>query len=143
MLLGVLLLVLACADESETPTATTATETPTSGLSLNVTTGGLACYGKLVDDWISDFGDLDEIAGLPSMDEAATDWWLNSSDAQWWRRWDGTPLISAEDLTQFPAEGDAVAFRDAEGNAQIVIFGLRLGNGTWIIDRGESCYYER
>ena len=99
---------------------------------------GLACYGERSEGWTYDF-DPDHVVGLPTVDEAATLWWQKESVSRWWRSRDGTYTISAEDLTQHLNEDNTVAFRDAEGNAQVVVYAAQLPDGSWIIEGGSSC----
>ncbi len=58
-----------------------------------------------------------------------------------WHSRDGTPDISAEDLTQHPSEDNTVAFRDGEGNAQVLAYATQLPDGSWVIEGGTSCVY--
>lgn len=145
-----------------TPTETTSTPTPTPEPTLYVHSSGLACYGKYSVGW-EDMIDPDQAVGFPTLEEAATDWWQNASEARLWHQRDGSSSISAQDLTQSPPTSPpkgrgsagsginpedqptppptAIYYRDHKGNAQIVIYGYQLDNGYWIILRGESCTY--
>ena len=98
----------------------------------------MACYGELSQGWDDDF-DPDLVIGFPSVDEAASHWWQKESVGRWWRSRDGTYSISAEDLTQYPSEDNSVAFRDASGSAQVVVYAAQLPDGSWIIDAGTGC----
>ena len=125
------------------PTIATSTDptpagTPTPAPTIYVHKSDLACYGEHSEGWNSDF-DPDLVVGFPTVDEAAAHWWQNESVARWWRSRDGTYSISAEDLTQYPSVDNSVAFRDASGNAQVVVYAAQLPDGSWIIDAGTSC----
>ena len=149
------------------PTIATSTEkapapTPSPEPTLYAHQSGLACYGRYLSGWEDEI-DYDQAVGFPTLEEAATDWWQNASEARWWHERDGSSSISADDLTQSPptsppkgrgsaASGinpedqptpppTAIYYRDGNGNAQIVIYGYQLDNGNWIIWRGESCNY--
>ena len=127
------------------PNIVTSTEmipasTPTPEPTLYVHKSGLACYGELSEGWNYDFVP-DLVVGFPSVDEAAAHWWQNESEARAWHSRDGTYSISAEDLTQYPSEDNSVAFRDASGNAQVVVYAAQLPDGSWIIDAGTGCVY--
>ncbi len=121
-----------------TPAAPTITPAPKPEPTLFVHSSGLACYGKYSTSWTRGI-DPDQVVGLPTLDEAAALWWSRESIGRWWQGRDGRYSISAEDLIQHPSRDDTVAFRDGEGNAQVVLHALQLSDGTWIIDRGESC----
>lgn len=64
---------------------------------------------------------------------------MNEAVGRWWKGRDGTYSISAEDLTQYPSQENSAAFRDAEGNAQVVLHAAQLPDGSWIIEAGTSC----
>ena len=135
---------------------------PHSEPTVNPQPSGLACYGLYISGW-EDMIDPDAAMGFPTLEEAATDWWQNSSQARWWHQRDGSSSISAEDLTQSPptsrpkARGSAASgindddqpqppptaiyYRDDRGNAQIVIYGMQLADENWVIYRGEFCSY--
>lgn len=116
------------------------TSTPTPEPTPYLHRSGLACYGERSVGWTYNL-DPDLVVGFPSEDEAATHWWQNESEARWWHSRDGTDTISAEDLTQHPSQDHTVAFRDAKGNAQIVVYAAQLPDGSWIIDQGTACVY--
>ena len=83
---------------------------------------------------------LDLVVGFPSVDEAASHWWQNESVGSVVAQTAmGHTDISAEDLTQQPSQDNSVAFRDAEGNAQVVLYAVQLPDGSWIIDAGAAC----
>ena len=111
--------------------------TPTPEPTLYVHSSGLACYGGLSEDWHDDYADYP--VGVPTVDEAAALWWKKNSVGRWWIDRDGRYTISAEDLTQHPSDGKTVAFRDSEGNAQVLAYAFQLPDGNWIIASGESC----
>lgn len=134
-------------DPTNEPVATTATQvsaepspapTATPEPTLYVHSSGLACYGDRSSSWNSDF-DPDLVTGVPTVDEAAALWWMKNSVGRWWQDRDGTYTISADDLTQHPSENNAVAFRDSEGNAQVVLYAAQLPDGNWIIEARTSC----
>ncbi|WP_419928254.1 hypothetical protein [Candidatus Poriferisocius sp.] len=83
--------------------------------------------------------DPDHVVGVPTVDEAAALWWKRESVGRWWKGRDGRYSISARDLTQQLSQDDSVAFRDAEGNAQVVLYAAQLPDGNWIIDAGAAC----
>ncbi len=122
------------------PTATIPADTPTPEPTLYLHSSGLACYGEYSQSWHYDFFTGD-VVGFPTPDEAATHWWQNESEARWWHSRDGTSSISAEDLTQHPSQDNSVAFRDARGNAQILVYATQLQDSGWIIDTGQACHY--
>lgn len=126
------------APTTPTPAAPTITPTPKPEPTLFVHSSGLACYGKHSTSW-TDMFDPGQVVGLPTLEEAAALWWSRESIGRWWQGRDGRYSISAEDLIQHPSRDDTVTFRDGEGNAQVVLHALQLSDGTWIIDRGESC----
>ena len=149
------LLAAACGTDDDTatpvptnePAATTSAQataepspapTPTPEPTLYVHGSGLACYGELSVSWNDGHGP-DFLVGVPTVDEAAALWWKKNSLGRWWKGRDGRYSISAEDLTQHLSQDDSVAFRDAEGNAQVVLYAAQLPDGNWIIDAGAAC----
>lgn len=124
---------------------------------------GLVCYEVGLRSW-EDPPSRVEAAGFPTLEEAATNWWHNSPEAQMWHQRDGTPSISAEDLTQSPPSslppprGSAASginpetapksppvyiyFRDDRQHAQIVIAGHQRDDGNWIISSSQHCAYD-
>ncbi len=87
----------------------------------------------------NDHNDPDLVVGVPTVDEAAALWWKKNSVGRWWPDRDGRYTIGAEDLTQHPSEDNTVAFRESEGNAQVVLRAMQLADGNWIIDAGAAC----
>ncbi|MCY3861162.1 MAG: hypothetical protein OXG67_04225 [bacterium] len=135
-------------DPTAAPVAATAAQvdaepslapTPTPEPTLYVQSSGLACYGERSSSWNSDYFDPDLVIGVPTVDEAAALWWKKNSVGRWWPDRDGRYTIGAEDLTQHLSQDDSVAFRDAEGNAQVVLYAAQLPDGNWIIDAGAAC----
>ena len=110
---------------------------PTPEPTLYVHSSGLACYGEQSVSWNDNH--LDLVVGVPTVDEAAALWWKKNSVGRWWPDRDGRYTIGAEDLTQHLSQDDSVAFRDGEGNAQVVLYAAELPNGNWIIDAGAAC----
>ena len=136
-------------DPTAAPVAATAAQvdaepspapTPTPEPTLYVHSSGLACYGDRSTGWHYNFVP-DLVVGFPSVDEAASHWWQNESEGRWWHSRDGTPDISAEDLTQHASEDNTVAFRDSEGNAQVLAYAIQLPDGSWVIEGGTACAY--
>ena len=146
-----------------TPTASPTRPAPAPEPTVYDYPTGLACYEVGIRSW-ADPPSRIEAAGFPTLEEAATDWWHNSPEAQVWHQRDGTPSMSAEDLTQSPPSslppprGSAASginpetapksppvyiyFRDERQHAQIVIAGHQRDDGNWIINSSEHCAYD-
>ena len=124
--------------EVQVPAEHSTAPTPTPEPTPYVHSSGLACYGELSVSWNDGHGP-DSLVGVPTVDEAAALWWKKNSVGRWWPNRDGRYTIGAEDLIQYPSEGNAVAFRDSEGNAQVVLYAAQLPDGNWVIDAGTGC----
>ena len=99
------------------------------------TSSGLGCYTDRVTHNLYEYGhgvaSENEIEGFPTLEEAVSDWWDDRPDM--FRNED-------ESLTGYPEEGSKVAFRDEDGNAQLLLYGEQANNGAWNIASAEFCW---
>ena len=106
---------------------------PTAERQLLVTTSGLACSTPSVAHDLYEYGhdvSEQETEGFHTLEDAVLYWWENRPDM----------FRNAEDpLIRSPAEGSRVAFRDKDGNAQVLLYGEQASNGVWNVASAEYC----
>lgn len=118
-----------------TPTSATSPSPTTTQTVILETSSGLACYTDKVAHNLYEYGhgvsSEDDIEGLPTLEEAVSDWWDDRPDV--FRNQENP-------LTQSPMGQSTVAFRDEHGNAQLLLYGEQASNGVWNIASAEFCW---
>lgn len=99
------------------------------------TQSGLACYTDTVAHHLTGHGpnvpEADGVEGFSTLEEAVSGWWERRPDR--FRN-------PEEPLFRSPIDGSVVAFRDRNGNAQLLLYGEQVVNGVWIIASAENCF---